>query len=173
MTDTSTDFADPTLGHGFGAPAPSYVDGHTVERAFTDRRQRPTPMLSRYWLRGRRRQAGRRDGDNQRVYVDRYRRIEVAVVAWLVVASLADLGLTLLHLQAGGTEANPIMDWFLIQGGVPAFAAAKLFLTAVPVLFLLLHARFRGTWPALLGLSAMYVALMGYHALAAWDRLAG
>ncbi len=169
MTSASTDFADQSLN----VPATGDVEGQAVKRAFTDRRKRPTPMFSRYWLRGRRRQAGRRDADNRHVYVDRYTRTEWVVVVWLVVASLADLGLTLLHLQAGGGEANPIMDWFLGIGGIPAFACAKVFMTAAPVLFLLVHARFRGTWPALLGLSAMYVALMGYHAVAAWDRLAG
>ncbi|QDV05280.1 hypothetical protein Poly30_07760 [Planctomycetes bacterium Poly30] len=140
-------------------------------RVFTDRRSRPTPMLSRYWLRGRRREAGRRAADAQHVYVDRYTRMETAVVLWLIVASIADLGLTLLHLEQGGTEANPIMDWFLTHGGTAAFIGAKLALTAVPTGFLLLHARFRGTRPALLGLALMYAALLGYHAVAAWDRL--
>lgn len=142
-----------------------------VERVFTDRRSRPTPMLSRYWLRGRRRQPGRRAADAKHVYVDRYTRMETAIVLWLVLASVADLGLTLLHLQQGGTEANPIMDWFLVRGGTAAFVAAKLALTAVPAGFLLLHARFRGTKLALCGLAGMYAALLAYHAVAAWDRL--
>ena len=129
-------------------------------------------MLSRYWLRGRRRQAGRRDGDSRHVYVDRYTRGEVVLTGWVAAASLSDLGLTILHLRAGGTEANPIMDWFLLHGGIPAFAGAKVALTTGPVLFLLLHARFRGTWPALIGLSVLYAVLLGYHAVAAWDRLA-
>jgi hypothetical protein len=169
MTSASPEFADPSLS----ASPMGDVSDSVVTREFTDRRKRPTPMLSRYWLRGRRRQAGRRDGDHRHVYVDRYTRTEWIVVAWLVTASLADLGLTLLHLQAGGAEANPIMDWFLELGGIPAFAFAKVLMTAVPVVFLLLHARFRGTWPALVGLSVMYAALMGYHAVAAWDRIAG
>lgn len=169
MTDTTTDFSE----QSFGASTPGFVVDRPAARTLTDRRKRPTPMLSRYWLRGRRRQAGRRDGDNRHVYVDRYTRAEVAVVLWLVAASLADLGLTLLHIRGGGAEANPIMDWFLSLGGAPAFACAKVVMTAIPVLFLLLHARFRGTWPALLGLSVMYAALLVYHAVAAWDRLAG
>ncbi len=143
----------------------------SVERAFTDRRRQPTPMLSRYWLRGRRRQAGRRGGDTQHVYVDRYTKAETCLILWLVSASVADLALTLLHLHQGGAEANPIMDWFLARGGMPAFAAAKLGLTALPGVFLLLHVRFRGTKLALWGLAAMYAALLGYHAIAAWDRL--
>lgn len=142
------------------------------DRSQIDRRQKPTPMLSRYWLRGRRREAGRRDGDSPHVYVDRYTRIETALILWVVLASIADLGLTLLHLHQGGSEANPIMDWFLVRGGITWFVVAKIALTAVPSLFLLLHARFRGAWTALWCLSVMYLALMGFHAVAAWDRLA-
>ncbi|MFT6107469.1 MAG: hypothetical protein ACJA2W_000376 [Planctomycetota bacterium] len=155
-------------------PQPARLDGsqETVERVFTDRRQQPTPMLSRYWLRGRRRQAGRRAADVQHVYVDRYTRGEIALLLWLTSASLADLGLTLLHIHQGGGEANPIMGWFLVQGGTAAFAAAKLGLTAIPALFLLFHARFRGTRVALFGLAGMYAVLLAYHAFAAWNRLA-
>ncbi|MEM8710256.1 MAG: DUF5658 family protein [Planctomycetota bacterium] len=141
-----------------------------VPRAREDRRRRPTPMLSRYWLRGRRRQAGRRAGDVAHVYVDRYTRAETLLITWLLISSAADLALTLLHLSQGGTEANPIMDWFLVRGGTAAFVAAKLGLTAIPGLFLLLHVRFRGTRIALVGLGAMYGVLLAYHAVAAWDR---
>lgn len=142
----------------------------TTPRARVDRRRRPTPILSRYWLRGRRRQAGRRAEDSPHVYVDRYSKAETVLIAWLLFSSAADLLLTLLHLSQGGTEANPIMDWFLIRGGTGAFIAAKLGLTAIPGLFLLLHVRFRGTRIALLGLGAMYGVLLAYHAVAAWDR---
>lgn len=105
------------------------------------------------------------------MYVDRYTRMETWAVGWLIVASVADLGLTLLHLHQGGTEANPVMDWFLHHGGTSAFAAAKLALTAIPTVFLLIHARFRGTKLALFGLAAMYAVLLAYHAVAAMDRM--
>ena len=105
--------------------------------------------------------------------MDRYTRVETAVVAWLLVASLADLGLTLWHISGGGGEANPIMDWFLMRCGATGFALAKVALTMVPALFLLLHTRFRGTWPALVGLAVMYACVLGYHVIAAWDRLGG
>lgn len=164
MTDTSTELLEGALD--------AMPVAESFERARTERRKKPTPFMSRYWLRGRRRRAGRRDGDNRHVYVDRYTRVETAAVLWLVFASLTDLGLTLLHIGDGGGEANPIMAWFLVRGGATGFVLAKLALTAVPVLFLLLHARFRGAWPALVGLSAMYACILGYHAVAALDRIA-
>jgi len=165
MTDTSTELFDAAVD---AMP----VDGSFV-RARAERRKKPTPIMSRYWLRGRRRRGGRREGDVEHVYVDRYTRVETAAVLWLLFASLSDLGLTLLHISDGGGEANPIMGWFLLRGGAAGFVLAKLALTAVPALFLLLHARFRGAWPALVGLSAMYVCILGYHAVAAWDRAGG
>lgn len=126
-------------------------------------------MISRYWLRGRR-HGGRRSGETESVYVDRYRAGEVLLVAWLAAASAADLGLTILHLAEGGTEANPVMKWFLDAGGLSAFAAAKVLLTLGAAVFLLIHARFRITRPALWGLAVMYAALMGFHVVAYLDR---
>ena len=140
-----------------------------LPRSSADRRSRPTRMLSRYWLRGRRR-AGRRTGETDAIYVDRYAIDECLLVLWLVLAAAGDLTLTLMHLAAGGGEANPIMDWFLEAGGPAAFAAAKIVLTLGAALFLLVHARFRGTRPALWGLGAMYAAIMAYHVVAYLDR---
>ena len=80
-------------------------------------------MVSRYWLHGRRR-GGRRDGERQGIYVDRYTRLESVLIGWIAGAAVADLALTLLHLSQGGEEANPLMAWFLHVGGIPAFCAA-------------------------------------------------
>jgi hypothetical protein len=138
-------------------------------RAGRDRRHRPTPMISRYWLTGRRR-GGRRDGERQGIYVDRYTGLECVLVLWIVVAAGADLALTLLHLARGGEEANPVMAWFLEVGGLPAFTAAKVTMTAGAGLFLLWHIRFRGTQLALWGISALYAGVMVYHLFAFLDR---
>jgi len=151
---------------GDGSPS-----GPAVERprGQGDRRRRPTPMISRYWLHGRRR-GGRRDGERQGIYVDRYTRLEGGLILWIAVAALADLGLTLLHLSQGGEEANPLMAWFLEAGGVLAFTTVKLLMNAGAALFLLWHVRFRGTQIALWGVGALYAGLMLYHVYAYLDR---
>lgn len=146
-----------------------HSDGPPTGRLGPDRRSRPTPILSRFWLRGQRR-GGRREGETASIYVDRYSQEETCLILWIGGAALADLVLTLLHLAAGGGEANPVMDWFLAHGGPAAFAAAKILMTSLAALYLLLHARFRGTRPGLWGLSVMYVAVMGYHVVAYLDR---
>lgn len=144
-------------------------DEEGARRGDADRRRRPTPMLSRYWLVGRRR-GGRRDGEDRGIYVDRYTREETVLVLWIGCSAVLDLVLTLVHLAAGGEEANPLMAWFLEVGGVAAFGSAKLLMTGGAALFLLWHVRFRGTRAALWGLGALYAGVMGYHLVAFLDR---
>lgn len=148
---------------------PTTVASAPCARSVRDRRSRPTPILSRYWWTGRRR-AGRRDGELQNVYVDRYSRIETLLFLWLLGASILDLVLTLVHIRAGGGEANPLMDRCLDAGGVPLFVSAKLGLTAVASFFLLLHARFPIARVSLFALGSIYACVLGYHVLAILDR---
>jgi hypothetical protein len=133
-----------------------------------DRRKKPTPVLSRHWLRGRRR-GGRREGETEDIYVDRPSRRE-----WLLFAAILGLaGLdgvwTLLHLERGVEEANPLMAWFLEVGGNPAFAAAKFGVTVVAAGFLLLHARFRTARRLMPWVVAVYTALVIVHAATEWS----
>jgi hypothetical protein len=137
------------------------------KRQGPDRRQRATPMFSRYWLRGRRR-GTRRGSDKTQVYVDRYTRMEWTLVAGIMLMSLADLVFTLAYLQRGGGEANPLMRWALEWGGESFFAFLKMLLTTAGALFLLLHARFRRVRAAMILLFTGYVLLMLYHSFLIW-----
>ncbi len=134
----------------------------------SDRRKKPTPVLSRYWLRGRRR-GGRREGEAEDIYVDRPSRKE-----WLLFGAILGLASldgiwTLLHLERGVEEANPLMAWFLEVGGSPAFAAAKFGLTIVAAAFLLLHARFRAARRLMPWVVVIYAALVLVHAATEWS----
>ena len=90
-----------------------------------DRRARPTPVISRYWLRGQRR-AARRIDEMENIYVDRYTPAELALVAGVLILSVLDMVFTINHLNAGGTEANPAMAWVLDLGGHALFMGVKL-----------------------------------------------
>lgn len=138
-----------------GAPA--------IDRRRGDRRARPTSVISRFTLVGRRIR-GRRRGEKQNTYVDRYTRREWTLALGILVLSLLDLVLTLQYLDLGGEEANPIMRWAL-DSGRETFAVAKIALTLAGAVFLLLHARFRGVRAALEVLFLLYVVLIGYHAV--------
>ena len=127
-----------------------------------DRRVKPTPMLSRYALLGGRREGDRRLMGAVNSYVDRYE-------AWLAAALVAiaslcafDAVFTLLYIQKGGSEANPIMAEVIEWGPVP-FLVIKCLVTNIGLLVLCLHKNFRyvkGVIGALLG---AYSALLVYH----------
>lgn len=133
-----------------------------------DRRKKPTPAFSSYWLRGRRR-GGRRAGEVEDIYVDRPSRRE-----WLLFGAIFGLATldgvwTLLHLERGVEEANPVMAWFLWLGGPLGFAAAKFGVTLVASAFLLLHVRFRAARRLMPWIAAIYAALMVIHAATEWS----
>jgi len=129
----------------------------TVDRQHDpDRRRTPTPILSRYWLRGRRRRA--RPGE----YVDRYRPGEWALVFGVIIFCLIDLVLTLVYLAAGGEEANPLMQ-ITLDWGTGYFIAVKMGITTFGMLFLLLHIRFKRVRALATILLILYAGLILYH----------
>lgn len=132
-------------------------------RGGPDRRRRPTPMLSHHWLRGRRR-GGRRDGEREDIYVDRYSRFEWLCVLGLLALTLTDWLWTWAHLTRGVEEANPLMRWAFVEGGILGFSALKVGTTLLAVFVLLLHARFRVTRRLLPLAFLVYAVLLGVHA---------
>lgn len=127
-----------------------------------DRRRRRTPILSRYWLRGRRR-GGRRADERSDIYVDRYSRGEWFCVGGLVALTAIDWAWTLLHLARGVEEANPLMAWAWNHGGAAGFTTLKLGITAIGAVLLLLHARYRITRRLLPLVLAIYTLLLVIH----------
>lgn len=142
---------------------PARIGASDGQRFVVDRRARPTPMLSRYWLRGRRR-GGRRDGETADIYVDRYSRAEWLSILGMLTLTVIDWAWTWAHLRRGVGEANPIMAWAYESGGIAAFTALKLGITGLCVFFLLLHARFRRTRSLLPIVLGIYLILMLVHA---------
>ena len=114
-------------------------------------------MLTRFLLVGRRR-GGRRDGESDRVYVDRPGPVIVAAFLALTVFSLADAYFTLRELSLGGAEANPIMRAALELGNGP-FVVIKTVVTLLGAAFLALHKN----WP--LGRRCLLFAVAGYALL--------
>ena len=114
-------------------------------------------MLTRFFLVGRRR-AGRRDGEGDRIYVDRPGLPIIAAFLALTLFSIADAYFTLRELSLGGTEANPIMRAALELGNGP-FVVIKTVVTLVGAAFLALHKN----WP--LGRRCLLFAVAGYAAL--------
>ena len=108
-------------------------------RTVPDRRNKPTPILSKYSLRGRRRDV-RRDEDRRRhIYVDQYSLRFFLLLMAILLLGTADAFLTLHHVHVNNAEElNPIMDFFL-GIGPKIFFNVKYILTALCLTVLCLH----------------------------------
>ena len=116
-----------------------WEDESQARRTVPDRRTKPTPILSRYSLGGKRR-AVRRDEDRKRhIYVDQYSlRFFILLLAILLLGT-AYAFLTLYHVHVNNAEElNPIMDFFL-GVGPEVFFNVKYILTALCLTVLCLH----------------------------------
>jgi len=119
-----------------------------------------------------RRRGARRAEESRNIYVDRYSREEWLLAIGVAVLSGLDLVFTLLHLGAGGTEANPVMAWFLDVGGIDAFTIAKTLFTLVGVCVLLLHARFHRVRTLFRAAATLYGLLFLFHLYVLYVRVA-
>lgn len=148
------------------APDPASADGRGP-----DRRKRPTPILSRWSLRGGRRGAGgRRPGENDRAFVDVYPPRDAALLIAFLFLNLLDAHFTLVYLQRGGEEANPIAVG-LLNLGMGSFIFLKgLGISAGAVFFCLLR-NWRNARLGVLLVLFFYQILFAYHLLLYTNRI--
>jgi len=88
----------------------------------------------------------------------------VWLVVFVVISSALDAFFTLLHIQQGGSEGNPLMAMALDQG-TTWFVSFKMGLTGLGALLLAIH---RHSWIGLKSLqflACIYGGLLGYHGL--------
>ena len=93
-------------------------------RNIEDRRIKATRPLSRYSLVGRR-EKNRRLGEDKNYYVDRYEPKYLVLVISILLLCLMDALLTLVLLNHGGVELNPVMA-VLIEKDATLFLTVKL-----------------------------------------------
>jgi Domain of unknown function (DUF5658) len=92
----------------------------------------------KYLLFNGRREHSRRDEDRGKAYVyDRYNQKFFFAITTILILSILDAVLTLVVIQRGASELNPVMAYFL-ELGTPSFIIAKYVLTSVGVLILLI-----------------------------------
>jgi hypothetical protein len=127
-----------------------------------DRRQRPTPMVSRFTFFGGRRSSGRRNGETENAYVDVYNPRLVALLLLFFSLTVIDSVSTLIYLGKGGRELNPLAQWMIDQGGT-FFVLAKGILSGLCLLFVMLHKNYSAARVALAVGFAFYLLLAAYH----------
>ena len=107
------------------------------ERRRIDRRTNNKARL-KYLLFNGRRERSRRDEDRGKAFIfDRYNQKFFVGVTVILVLSILDAALTLVVIQRGATELNPVMAYFL-EHGTLTFIVAKYVLTSIGVLILLI-----------------------------------
>ena len=130
-------------------------------RQLMDRRLRPTSLGSALQLYGRR-QGFRRAGEGVNTYVDCLAPRISGLALFVVLSSILDAYLTILHLQRGGLEANPFMALVLTHGYTP-FITIKMVITGIGAWLLASHQQFVLAWKALHVLAGVYGLLLMYH----------
>jgi uncharacterized protein DUF5658 len=131
-------------------------------RRQADRRRYPTTFWSALRCGGRRKKV-RRSGEAYRVYVDCPSRDAVLLLSFVLGASLLDALLTLLFIQNGGSEANPVMSAVLNFGQTP-FIGIKMALTGLGAWLLVVHQYFPMAYRGLLVLAGSYMGVLLMHA---------
>lgn len=149
-----------TTAHANPFDPPVGPKGH--RRLQPDRRANPTPRFSRYSLTGGRRGSIKRSEEHEGSFVDVYSPMILMWVLWVSMMNVGDSFFTLVHLQAGGVEVNPVAA-ALLKTGRFGFVFSKSFLISGALLVLTIHKNFQlarmGLWIS----TVAYTALVIYH----------
>jgi hypothetical protein len=131
-------------------------------RTGKDRRRKPTPALSRYTLLGRRRRIRRKSDQERGGYIDHYSG--GLFIALILIASLniLDSFFTILVLNDGGWEVNPIVR-SVIESCGNGFWVWKFSLVSFSLILLALHSNFGHVRTAIHALCFIYVAVVLYQ----------
>jgi Domain of unknown function (DUF5658) len=136
--------------------------GGANRRQLFDRRFHPTTFLGALRFDGRR-HSFRRAGEEYRAYVDRPSQRTIVLLFIIVGASVLDALFTLLFIQNGGGEANPLMA-IAIHSGDTHFVGLKMAMTGIGAWVLAAHQCFPLAFRGLHVLAVGYVGLLLIHA---------
>lgn len=137
------------------------------ERRRTDRRTRVLRALMHGSFQPRRR-GPRRTGERALGAVDWHEPQWLATAMLIVLLCGADAFLTVVLLERGASEINPVMRALIGNGSALAFAIVKIGLTASGVVLLTLLARVRAFGRVSVG-ALLYSVLAGYALLVAYE----
>jgi len=133
-------------------------------RILRDRREQPTLALSRFAVKGQRRSFRRKEDQQRGGYVDRYGAGLFFLIVLIVGLNVIDAWLTMMILEDGGWEMNPIVR-SAIQTYGDKFWIWKFGIVSVPLVLLCLHSKFRSATVAILGVGIVYVAAILFQIL--------
>jgi hypothetical protein len=109
---------------------------YSERRRGTDRRHTKKAQFKYFLVNGRREQARREEDRAKAYFFDRYNHRIFAAITAILLLSIFDAFLTLVLIEKGSSELNPVMAYFLEHGPLP-FIIAKYILTSFGVIALL------------------------------------
>lgn len=139
-----------------------------ANRRGKDRRSNHKARLKYLLFNGRREQI-RRDEDSRKVFFfDRYNPRLFAAITAILMLSIFDALLTLILIDKGSTELNPVMAYFLQHGLLP-FIVAKYILTSIGVVTLLIFKNVFLTRFNIYTHSLFSAVIVAFSAVIAWE----
>lgn len=128
-----------------------------------DRRAQPTPFLSKFsFMGGNRRTGGRRPGENREVFIDSYPLWAWIMLTLFLVLNLLDAHFTLIYLQRGGEEANPVAVR-LLDAGMGTFIGVKAVGVGLGAMVFCILNNFRNSRIGIAIALCFYQLLLLYH----------
>jgi hypothetical protein len=131
-------------------------------RQSADRRALPTTFRTALRINGRRKRF-RRLGEAYHAYVDCPSQRVVLLLFAVLICSVLDALFTLLFLERGGEEGNPLMALALSQG-TAVFVGLKMALTGLGAWYMAAHQHFPVAFKGLHVLAGGYALLLFIHA---------
>lgn len=132
------------------------------KRILKDRRKRPTPALSRFTLRGRRKTFRRKGDQGRGGYVDRYHPGLLILLTLAIGLTILDALFTMMILDDGGWELNPVVH-SAIQIYGDRFWIWKFIIVSAPLTLLCIHSKFKLVMPVILGVTGINVLIILYQ----------
>lgn len=137
-------------------------------RCGEDRRIDNKARLKYLFFNGRR-EGIRREEDRGRVFFfDRYNPKLFAVITAILMLSVLDALLTLILLEKGSSELNPVMAYFL-KHGLLTFIVVKYFLTSIGVIILLIFKNIFLTRAKIYTHSLFSAVIIAFATVIAWE----
>ena len=131
-------------------------------RILSDRRRQPTQGLSKYTFLGRRRRFRRKTDQERGGYTDRYSAGLFFVLIFIAGLNILDSFLTMIILDHGGWEVNPIVRC-VIQLYGDRFWVWKFVIVSTSLILLCLHSHFGRARILINAAAFIYAAVVLYQ----------
>ncbi len=138
------------------------MEENSDKRLGKDRREQPTPAISRYTIFGRRKDFRRKAEQQKGGYVDQYSSVLFFFLVLIVVLNILDAFFTLMILDLKGWEANPVVRSVIDLYGTK-FWIWKFSIVSFSIALLCLHSRFKLVKEVIIGISFLYFAVVFYQ----------